>query len=117
MKGITMKIAVPTAQGKLCMHFGHCESFALVSVDEATNTITDRQDVIPPPHEPGLLPRWLHEQGATRIIAGGMGSRAQQLFSSYGIEVVVGAPSLDPDEVVNQWLGGSLVTGVNGCDH
>lgn len=29
-----MKIAIPMAGGQLCMHFGHCEQFALVDVDE-----------------------------------------------------------------------------------
>jgi len=42
-----------------------------------------------PPHEPGLLPRWLHEQGAHLIIAGGMGHRAQELFVQNGIQVTV----------------------------
>ena len=31
-----MKIAIPLAAGRLCMHFGHCEQFALVDVDGAT---------------------------------------------------------------------------------
>ncbi len=47
--------------------------------------------VVPPPHEPGLLPTWLQEQGADIIIAGGMGSRAQELFLGKGIHVVTGA--------------------------
>ena len=29
----TMKIAIPLAEGKLCIHFGHCETFALIDVD------------------------------------------------------------------------------------
>ena len=27
------KIAIPLAEGKLCMHFGHCEKFAIIEVD------------------------------------------------------------------------------------
>ena len=84
-----MKIAIPMAGGRLCMHFGHCEQFALVDVDEIGGKLTNTTLVTPPPHEPGLLPRWLHEQGATVIIAGGMGQRAQQLFSQSGVKVVV----------------------------
>ena len=72
----SMKIAIPMADGRLCMHFGHCEQFALVDVDEIAGKPTNTTLVTPPPHEPGLLPRWLHEQGATVIIAGGMGQRA-----------------------------------------
>lgn len=32
-----MKIAIPVAEGKLCMHFGHCEVFALFDVNEEKN--------------------------------------------------------------------------------
>ena len=35
-----MKIALPLADGKLCMHFGHCEIFAIVEVDDIAKTIT-----------------------------------------------------------------------------
>ena len=34
-----MKIAIPVADGKLCMHFGHCEKFALIDIDEVKNVI------------------------------------------------------------------------------
>ena len=34
-----MKIAIPTANGKLCQHFGHCEKFVFIEVDEVTKTI------------------------------------------------------------------------------
>lgn len=112
-----MKIAIPTAGGKLCMHFGHCETFVLVNVDEKTKTITDKEEVVPPAHEPGVLPKWLHEKGANVIIAGGMGMRAQQFFEQYGIQVVVGAPSDHPQTIVLNWLKGELVTGGNICDH
>ena len=36
--------------------------------------------LVPPPHEPGVLPGWLHHLGADVIIAGGMGQRAISLF-------------------------------------
>ena len=112
-----MKIAVPTAQGRLCPHFGHCEKFVIVDVDEKTKTITGKEEAVPPPHEPGVLPRWLHELGANVIIAGGMGMRAQQFFAQYGIQVVVGAPPEHPQTVILGWLAGTLATGSNICDH
>jgi predicted Fe-Mo cluster-binding NifX family protein len=112
-----LKIAIPTAEEKLCMHFGHCEKFVIVTVDETKKIITDKEDVVPPPHEPGLLPKWLHEKNVNVILAGGMGMRAQQLFVQYGIQVVVGAPSENPHTVVLDWLKGKLVTGGNSCDH
>lgn len=112
-----MKIAIPSTEGKLCMHFGHCEKFVIVTVDDNTRTITDKEEVIPPPHEPGVLPQWLNKNGINVIIAGGMGMRAQQLFKQFGIDVVVGAPAEHPQTVVLSWLKGELVTGSNICDH
>jgi predicted Fe-Mo cluster-binding NifX family protein len=76
-----MRIAIPLADGSLAMHFGHCASFALVDVDPAAKRILKREDVAAPPHQPGLLPPWLAQHGATLIIAGGMGQRAQVLFA------------------------------------
>lgn len=112
-----MKIAIPVANGKLCMHFGHCEQFALIEVDEATKTVSGKEARTPPPHEPGVLPRWLHEQGADIIIAGGMGQRAQSLFVNNGIKVLVGASGEEPEKIVEQYLAGTLQTGDNVCDH
>ena len=113
----TMKIAIPTANGKLAAHFGHCEQFALLEVDAEAKTVLNTDFLTPPAHEPGVLPRWLHEQGANMIIAGGMGQRAQGLFVENGIEVVVGAPALAPEAIVSAYLEGGLETGQNLCDH
>jgi ATP-binding protein involved in chromosome partitioning len=113
----TLKIAVPMAAGSLCQHFGHCEQFALYDVDSDNKTILKTTMVTPPPHEPGLLPTWLQEQGADIIIAGGMGSRAQELFVGKGIHVVTGASSEAPEKVVAEYLRGELTTGANVCDH
>lgn len=112
-----MRIAIPLAGDRLALHFGHCERFALLDADPATGTVTGRQDLAAPPHQPGLLPAWLAEHGATVIIAGGMGQRAQQLFAGQGIEVLVGAPAAPPQELAAAYLAGMLQTGENACDH
>jgi predicted Fe-Mo cluster-binding NifX family protein len=112
-----IRIAIPMADGKLAMHFGHCAQFALVEVDEDAKIAASTQLLTPPPHEPGVLPRWLHEQGATVIIAGGMGQRAQDLFREQGITVVIGAPAETPELLVSAYLSGTLQTGRNLCDH
>jgi len=112
-----MKIAIPLADGRLSMHFGHCEQFALVEVDEAAKKAGETELLTPPAHEPGALPRWLSEQGATVIIAGGMGMRAQQLFAQSGIAVIVGAPADTPEQLISAYLDGALQTGDNVCDH
>jgi ATP-binding protein involved in chromosome partitioning len=112
-----MRIAIPTANGRLAAHFGHCEAFALVDVDPQTKRVIAEELVEAPEHQPGLLPKWLHEQGATLIIAGGMGGRAQGLFAEHGIGVVVGAPAEEPAAVVEAYLAGTLESGSNICDH
>lgn len=116
-KESVMKIAIPMADGKLCMHFGHCEQFAIVQVDDAAKAVIATDYLTPPPHEPGVLPRWLHEQGVNVIIAGGMGQRAQDLFAQNGIAVVVGAAPEGIEDTVAAYLSGTLKAGPNACDH
>ncbi|MGA1791786.1 MAG: P-loop NTPase, partial [bacterium] len=113
----SMRIAIPIADGKLAMHFGHCEQFALLDVDPATKKILKQDLLEAPEHQPGLLPEWLKERGADVILSGGMGSRAQNLFAQNGIKVVTGASCEAPDALVNAYLEGTLRTGENICDH
>ena len=112
-----MKIAIPLANGRLSMHFGHCEEFALVEVDIEEKKILGTETLTPPSHTPGALPAFLNEKGANVIIAGGMGQRAQQLFTQNNIEVAIGASADTPEQIVSDYLDGSLQTGDNICDH
>lgn len=112
-----MKIAIPLAEGKLTMHFGHCAGFAIVEVENKTKKILKREDIVAPPHEPGLLPPWLAERGVNMIIAGGMGQRAQELFAAQGIQVIVGASAETPEVLISDYLAGTLQVGNNVCDH
>jgi predicted Fe-Mo cluster-binding NifX family protein len=111
-----MKIAIPCVENVLCAHFGHCNEFSIITVEN--NEIKSEEKVLPPPHEPGVLPAWLHnEHNVNVIISGGMGVRAQQLFEQNEITVYTGAPSKNPVDLVKDLLGDSLVTGENLCDH
>ena len=112
-----MKIAIPVTNGKLSSHFGHCEQFAVVDVDDAGKSITTTEMLTPPAHEPGVLPRWLSEMGVNLVIAGGMGQRALQLFAQNSIDVITGATDNDPQQIVTDYLNGRLQSGDNVCDH
>jgi len=112
-----MRIAIPLVQGKLSLHFGHCDQFAIFDVDDNSKKVINRKDAAPPGYEPGVLPRWLHENNVTVIIAGGMGQRAQQLLSDNGIKVIIGASNGSPEEIVSAFLEDKLDTGDNICDH
>jgi Mrp family chromosome partitioning ATPase/predicted Fe-Mo cluster-binding NifX family protein len=111
------RFAVPTSGGLLCPHFGHCDEFTLIDVEMTAKRIVETTKVAAPEHEPGLLPSWLAGQGAQVVIAGGMGSRAQQLFADQGVTVVTGAQAAEPTVIVEQYLAGALVRGDNVCDH
>ncbi len=112
-----MKIAIPIANGALSLHFGHCSEFAILTVEPESKQVISTETIGSPPHQPGMLPAWLKSQGVNSIIAGGMGMRAQDLFRMYGIDVVIGAQGGSPERLVEDYLGGSLVTGDNPCDH
>ena len=112
-----MRYAIPVNGGMVSPHFGHCEQFALFDVDEQTKSILKKELVASPGHQPGLLPVWLAQEGVTAVIAGGMGSRAQALFRENRIQVIVGALSDDPEQIVLTHLQGTLATGENVCDH
>jgi ATP-binding protein involved in chromosome partitioning len=112
-----MKYAVPVSGGMVSPHFGHCEQFALIDVDEAKKQILKKELVNSPGHEPGLLPQWLAERGVSLVIAGGMGSRAQGLFQQNRIGVITGIMESDPEKAVLSYLNDVLATGANICDH
>jgi len=104
-----MLIALPTENNMVCPHFGHCESFTLYDTD------TKSFKTLPsPPHQPGLLPEFLKNQGANLVIAGGMGGSAQQLFAAAGIQVIVGAAGRIED-VINSYEKGKLVSSGAVC--
>ena len=112
-----MRYAIPVSGGVLSQHFGHCEHFSMIDVDEQTKKIVKKELVQSPGHQPGLLPQWLAEQGVSIVIAGGMGSRAQDLFQQNRIGVVLGTMESDPEKAVLSHLAGQLATGDNICDH
>jgi predicted Fe-Mo cluster-binding NifX family protein len=112
-----MNISIPLSDGQLCQHFWNCEEFAIMDVNSQENCVSGIYREAPPAHAPGVLPQWLAEHNVTVVIAGGMGSRAQALFTENGIKVVIGAAGGSPEEVANAYLNGTLQTGGNICDH
>jgi ATP-binding protein involved in chromosome partitioning len=108
-------IVIPVSEGKLSSHFGHCKQFVFIEIQNGK--IAKTEMLFPPAHEPGVLPRWLNEQGADIVIAAGIGEQAQQLLEKSGIEVIIGAPMDSPASLTKQYLSGTLVTGASVCDH
>jgi len=112
-----LKIAIPLAGRKLCMHFGHCEEFAVVEADETTGAVVKIEYLTPPPHEPGVIPTWIAGLGVKTVIAGGLGAMARQMLADRGVEVLAGATEPSPEKLVEAYLKNSLALGDNVCDH
>jgi predicted Fe-Mo cluster-binding NifX family protein len=108
-------IAVPLENGVLCSHFGHCQTFAIVNVEN--NVITEIKEVTPPEHVPGLYPKWVAAFGVTDVIGGGMGQRAIDLFHEQNINAFVGAPAKAAKELVSDFLSNKLSLTANYCNH
>ena len=68
---------------------------------------------------------WLKQIGAEVVLAGGMGPRASNIFAEHGIAVVLGVQGDHPDNVVLQFLEGTLEStgelchdqGFHDCGH
>lgn len=110
------KIAIPINEnGILDGHFGHCKFFALFDIED--NNIVSEEKVVPPLHEPGVLPKWLAEKGTTDVLAGGMGHKAIQIFNYNNVNVFIGSPKLSAKELVQGLLEESIEFTANYCDH
>jgi predicted Fe-Mo cluster-binding NifX family protein len=110
-------IAIPSTEGRLHGHFGGCREFTFVQADTGQRKIVGIRPVTPPPHAPGLFPRWLHEQGASVIIAGGIGRHALELFAQQGIQVRAGEPGTAVEALATAYLHGQLMNEPEGCPH
>ena len=93
-------IAVPSTQpggleAPLGAHFGHCDLYTLISIDDGQIA---QVDVIPNvPHQQGgcMAPvQYLADKGAKILIAGGMGMRPLMGFSQVGITVYHNNPAV-----------------------
>ena len=107
-----MKVAISTDGDYVSAHFGRCPSFTIVEIEG--EKVVGRELVENPGHQPAFLPQYLSEKGASCIIAGGMGRRAEVLFAEKGIETVVGVAGR-VDEVIDKLVSGKLEGGESLC--
>jgi predicted Fe-Mo cluster-binding NifX family protein len=95
-------------------HFGRCPYFALVDVE---GTEVKGVKVVENPfyakHSPGQVPSFINNQGASVMLAGGMGRRAVTIFEQMGIRAATGATGT-VRQALQSYLGGEL-RGVKPC--
>lgn len=109
-----MKIAIATDNGNVAQHFGRCPAYTLVEF--ADGEVVGKEVIDSPGHQPGFLPGFLAKQGVSCIIAGGMGWRAQELFTAQNIKAVVGVAG-PVEQVIADYLSGDLQSGESLCNH
>ena len=110
-----MKIVIPSADEKLCGHFGHCEYFTFVEINPETKEIINIEKKVPEEGISCQSASWIATQGANIILAGGMGGRPMAIFAQNGVKVIAGCPELEIETVVNQFLNDNLALGENSC--
>jgi len=116
-KETTIRIAIPSADGRLHGHFGGCGEFTLVDTNPKSRTVISTQTIAAPPHKPGLYPRWLREQGVRVVIAGGMGKGCLNNLLVNGVMVLAGEVNARVEVLVAAYLAGQLTGSPVGCEH
>lgn len=109
------KIAVPTCEGMVDNHFGHCDHYTIFHINE--NIIST--ETLPSPQGCGCksnIASVLAEKGVTLMLAGNMGMGAFNVLSNAGIKVIRGC-SGRIEEVVKSYLDGNLHDSAESCDY
>jgi len=110
------KIAIPTREGMIDDHFGHCAYYTVVAVNDNKVITTERLDS---PEGCGCksnIAAVMQEMGITMMLAGNMGMGAYNKLSAHNIEVIRGCHGRVED-VVNDYLKGKLKDSLESCDH
>ncbi len=109
-----MKIAVPTRNGKVDDHFGHCDHYTIYTVEN--KQIISREE-LPSPQSCGCksgIAADLQQMGVEVMLAGSMGAGALNKLQACGIKVVRGCMG-DIESVVNGYLLGFVLDSGIGC--
>lgn len=108
-----MKIAIAKDGSSVSGHFGHCEGFALYTVDNGVVTYTG--DLISS-EEHASSASLLASQGVTHVLSGGMGQRARDILGEQGIESVLGVCG-PIERVAQEFFAGTISVSAPVCTH
>ncbi len=112
---MNQKIAIPTNNGVLWPHFGKAPQVTIVTVEDGQ--VKETIVLEAPEHEHGAMPRFIAAQGCTDVLCGGLGGGAVNMLNQLGIQVHAGAPALPVQELLSQYLGGTITYGDGTCHH
>lgn len=109
-----MKVAVPTRNGQVDDHFGHCEYYTIFQIEN--RKVVNEESVKSPDGcgcKSDIAPR-LAQMGVKIMLAGNMGMGALNVLNLHGIEVMRGC-SGDVKAVVNSYLENNITDSGFGC--
>ena len=111
------KIALPTRNGMIDDHFGHCEFYTIITVNDNNEVVST--ETIPSPQGCGCKSNIIEvfeRDGVTVMLAGNMGAGALNKLSAHNIQVFRGCrgPIMD---VLNAYLAGKIQDSGIGCQH
>ncbi len=107
-----MIIALATDGGFVSPHFGRCQAYTMVDIENGN--VLKKEQIANPGHAPGAIPEFLNKKGAQKIVCGGIGARATELFGQYGIEILAGI-SGTVENVIEELKEGKLAGGKSLC--
>ena len=111
-----MKIAVPTREGRVDDHFGHCAYYTIFEViDGKVTNVTKMASPEGCGCKSGIAPV-LRQMGVTVMLAGNMGQGAKNVLEAQRIEVIRGCEG-DVEELIGSYLSGKLMDNGEACDH
>lgn len=111
-----MLIALPTRDGKIDDHFGHCDHYTVVTVENGKVVATD---TLASPEGCGCksdIAPTMARMGIRLLLAGNMGEGAQNVLRANGIQVIRGCQG-PIEDVLADYLAGKLVDTQITCDH
>lgn len=109
-----MKIAIPTRNGKVDDHFGHCDHYTIYTVEEKKVVATEE---LPSPQGCGCksgVAAILRDNGVEVMLAGSMGDGAKGKLEECNIKVIRGCKG-DIEAVLNGYLLGFVLDSGIGC--
>ena len=109
-----MKLAVPTREGRVDDHFGHCDHYTIFTIED--KQVISRE-VMASPQGCGCksgIAADLAKMGVEVMLAGNMGDGALNKLSAHNIRVIRGCRG-DIEAVVSGFLAGFILDSGVGC--
>lgn len=113
-EGDTMKIAVPTKEGNVDAHFGHCAYYSVYSAEGGKIVSEETMAAGAGCGCKSGIAGDLSKAGVRTLVAGNIGEGAVRVLGSFGIAVVRGA-SGPSREAAEAFLAGKLTDGGANC--